>query len=355
MRERDAPVPVVRISSSVSLRSSAMLPPSAGNWVVGVYVLSARRNTRITFSHMRFHQKGTFSICALDPAAGEIGCAVQSRYFAVGSVVPWARAGVGAVATQAAGVAAYGPRVLELLDEGAAPDDALARVLAGDAQRETRQLGVVAADGRAAAHTGSECLAWAGHRVGDGYAVQGNILAGEAVVTEMERAFLETPGSLAERLVGALEAGQAAGGDSRGQQSAAIVVERVGAAQESREGIDRVCELRVEDHPQPIAELRRLLGIHLVWDALRRASRFHAPGRYSEGVAILREAAARHGDDAVLLYDLACFESLAGETEQALAHLARSLELDAGFGPAAVADSDFEAIRQDPRFTALVS
>src|SRR6266536_401688 len=153
---------------------------------------------------MTFHQKCTFSICARDPAAPEVGCAVQSRYFAVGSVVPWARAGVGAVATQAAGVAAYGPRVLALLAEGLAPDAAISRVLADDPERETRQLGVVAADGRAAAHTGSDCLAWAGHRVGDGYSVQGNILAGEAVVAEMERAFLETGGSLAERLVSAL-------------------------------------------------------------------------------------------------------------------------------------------------------
>jgi uncharacterized Ntn-hydrolase superfamily protein len=304
---------------------------------------------------MRFHQKATFSICAVDPVARELGCAVQSRYFSVGSVVPWARAGVGAVATQAAGVAAFGPRVLALLEDGAAPDDALARVLADDPERETRQLGVVAADGRAAAHTGAECLAWAGHRVGDGYAVQGNILAGEAVVTEMERAFLETSGSLAERLVGALEAGQAAGGDSRGQQSAAIVVERVGAAQQSREGVDRVCELRVEDHPEPIAELRRLLGIHLVWTAVRRASAFHAPGRYPEGVALLRDAVARHGDHAVLLYDLACYEALAGESEEALAHLARAVELDAGLRAGAVADSDFDPVRQDPRFAALVS
>ena len=304
---------------------------------------------------MRFHRKGTFSICAVDQAAQEVGCAVQSRYFAVGSVVPWAKAGVGAVATQAAGVAVYGPRSLALLEEGVAPVEALARVLADDDARESRQLGVVAADGRAAAHTGSECLAWAGHRVGDGYAVQGNILAGEAVVVEMERAFLTTSGSLAERLVASLEAGQAAGGDARGQQSSAIVVERVGAAQQSREGIDRVCELRVEDHPEPIAELRRLLGIHLVWDALRRASLFHAPGRYAEGMAVLREAAARHGDDAVLLYDLACFESLAGETEDALAHLTRSIELDAGLRPGAAADSDFDALRSDPRFAALVS
>jgi uncharacterized Ntn-hydrolase superfamily protein len=303
---------------------------------------------------MSVRRSGTFSICALDPVVQEVGCAVQSRYFAVGSVVPWARAGVGAVATQAAGVAAYGPRLLALLADGAAPGEALARVLGDDAGREMRQLGVVAADGRAAAHTGSECHGWAGHRFGDGYAVQGNILAGEAVVTEMEHAFLETGGTLAERLVASLEAGQAAGGDSRGQQSAAIVVERVGAAGESREGVDRVCELRVEDHPEPIAELRRLLGIHLVWDALRRASLFHAPGRYGDGVAVLSAALARFGDDPTLLYDLACFESLAGEGEEALRHLARALELDAGLRAGAVADSDFDAVRQDPRFAALV-
>ncbi len=305
---------------------------------------------------MRSGLKGTFSIVAADVEAGEVGCAVQSRYFAVGSVVPWAKAGVGAVATQAAGVAAYGPKVLALLEQGLEPASALDRALADDGARETRQLGVVTADGRAAAHTGAECLPWAGHRVGDGYAVQGNILAGEAVVTEMERAFLETSGaSLAERLVSALESAQAAGGDRRGQQSSAIVVERAGAAAESREGIDRICELRVDDHPEPIVELRRLLGTHLVWDALRRASLFHEPGKYSQGVELLREALGRHGEEPVLLYDLACFESLAGDTDEALAHVARSLELDPQLRPGAAADSDFEALRQDPRFQAAVS
>jgi uncharacterized Ntn-hydrolase superfamily protein len=303
---------------------------------------------------VRADLKATFSICALDPATGEVGCAVQSRYFSVGSVVPWAKAGVGAVATQAAGVAAYGPRVLGLLEEGLAPGEAIAAALADDDARETRQLGAVAADGRSASHTGSGCLAWAGHRTGKGYAVQGNILAGEAVVTEMERAFLETAGSLAERLVSALEAGQAAGGDSRGQQSAAIVVERVGAATESREGLDRVCDLRVEDHPEPIAELRRLLGIHLVWDSLRRATAFHAPGRYAEGVALLSEALGRSGEDAILLYDLACFECLAGETASALAHGRRALELDPGLRAGMALDPDFAALADDPQFQALV-
>ncbi|NUR77904.1 MAG: DUF1028 domain-containing protein, partial [Thermoleophilia bacterium] len=186
-------------------------------------------------------RKSTFSIVAADLEAGEVGCAVQSRYFSVGSVVPWVRAGVGACATQAAGVAAFGERALVELDRGATPEEALEHVLAADERRETRQLGVVTADGRAAAHTGAECLDWAGHRVGAGFAVQGNILAGAAVVDGMVRAYEETVGPLVHRLVAALEAGQAAGGDKRGQQSAAVIVERTGARSESREAIDRIC------------------------------------------------------------------------------------------------------------------
>jgi len=301
------------------------------------------------------HLKATFSIAATDAATGEIGCAVQSKYFAVGNVVPWARAGVGAVATQAAGVAAFGPRILDLLErEQLGPEAAIAAVLTGDEGRETRQLGVVAADGVSAAHTGSRCNPWAGHRTGPGYAVQGNILAGEAVVEEMERAFLANSATLAERLVAALEAGQAAGGDSRGQQSAAVVVERPGAAAEQREGIDRVCDLRVDDHTEPIAELRRLLGIHLCWDALRRASAHYAPRRYGDGITILLEAHARFPEDATILYDLACYECLDGRGEQALEHVRRALELDPGLRAAAAADGDFAALADDAVFRSLV-
>lgn len=298
--------------------------------------------------------KATFSVCAADAESGEVGVAVQSKYFAVGSVVPWARAGVGAVATQAAGVAAYGPRVLELLERDVPPAEALAGALSGDAAAGTRQLGAVRADGASAAHTGRECIAWAGHRVGPGYAVQGNILAGERVVAEMERAFLDAGGSLAERLVAALESGQAAGGDVRGQQSAALVVERLGAAAETRDGLDRVCDLRVDDHPQPIAELRRLVGIHLVWESVRLAALHHAPGRYDQGVEVLARALARHGDDQVLLYDLACYECLAGRTEDALVHVTRALELDPRLRAAVAADADFAALADDDRFRSLI-
>jgi uncharacterized Ntn-hydrolase superfamily protein len=297
----------------------------------------------------------TFSIVAADPETGEVGCAVQSRYFAVGAVVPWAKAGVGAVATQAAGVAAYGPAVLALLEAGRDPATALQEALAGDDQRETRQLGVVTADGRAAAHTGSECNDWAGHETGAGFAVQGNILAGPDVTAEMARAFRETRGTLAERLVASLEAGQAAGGDRRGQQSAAVVVERAGARDEGREGVDRVTDLRVDDHPEPIAELRRLLGIHLRWDVLRRASGRHRPGAYDDGARILAEGLERLGEDATILYDLACYEALAGRREDALAHLRRALELEPAYRELAAGDGDFAALAGDEEFTTLVA
>jgi uncharacterized Ntn-hydrolase superfamily protein len=291
-------------------------------------------------------RKSTFSIVAADLQAGEVGCAVQSKYFSVGSVVPWARAGVGAAATQAAGVAIYGARALEELDRGASPEDALERVLADDPGRETRQLGLVTADGRAAAFTGADCNDWAGHRVGAGFAAQGNILAGEAVVDEMARAFEKTVGPLAHRLVAALEAGQAAGGDKRGQQSAAVVVERVGARTESREGIDRICDLRVEDHPEPIVELRRLIGIWSNWDAMRRANRFYETADFAAAADTMR-VALEGGEAPELLYNLACYESLAGRRDDALAHLRRSLELDPSYRAMAAQDSDFDPIRAD--------
>jgi uncharacterized Ntn-hydrolase superfamily protein len=292
--------------------------------------------------------KSTFSIVAADLEAGEVGCAVQSKYFSVGSVVPWARAGVGAAATQAAGVAVYGERALEELARGTDPGAALTRVLADDPGRETRQLGLVTADGRAAAFTGADCLDWAGHRVGPGFAVQGNILAGEAVVEEMARAYEETVGPLVERLVASLEAGQAAGGDRRGQQSAAVVVERAGARSESREGIDRICDLRVEDHPQPIAELRRLVAIWTVWESQRRAHAFAARGDHAAAASALRDELAR-GEEALLLYNLACYESLAGEQGDAIAHLRRAIELDPSHRVLAAEDPDFDPVRSEVR------
>jgi uncharacterized Ntn-hydrolase superfamily protein len=289
-------------------------------------------------------RKSTFSIVAADLEAGEVGCAVQSRYFSVGSVVPWARAGVGACATQAAGVAVYGERALFELDRGATPEEALEHVLADDQARETRQLGIVSADGRAAAFTGAECLDWAGHRVGAGFAAQGNILAGEAVVDEMALAFEKTVGPLVHRLTAALEAGQAAGGDKRGQQSAALVVERTGARSDSREGIDRICDLRVEDHPEPIGELRRLVGIWTAWDAMRHANSLYEKGDPDAAADAMR-AALESGEEPMLLYNLACYESLAGRRDDAVAHLRRAVQLDESYRALAAEDRDFDPVR----------
>lgn len=219
-----------------------------------------------------FSHAGTFSIVAADPETGEVGCAVQSKYFAIGAVTPWVRAGVGAVATQAMGVVARnGERALSALAAQVDPAAALEQALAEDDDRELRQLGAVAADGRAAAFTGRDCIEWAGHLVGDGFAVQGNMLAGAEVLAAMRSAFLETSAPLPERMLAALEAGQAAGGDRRGQQAAALVVEQLGAAEQWREGIDRICDLRVDDHREPIVELRRLVTLWRERQAERQA------------------------------------------------------------------------------------
>jgi uncharacterized Ntn-hydrolase superfamily protein len=202
----------------------------------------------------------TFSIVAFDPKTNELGVAVQSKFIAVGAVVPWAKAGVGAVATQSWANTTFGPDGLKLLADGTAPDAALEKLLAADQGREHRQVAIVDAQGRAAAFTGNRCNAWAGHRQGKNYSVQGNILAGEEVVVAMAKAFEESEGELGKRLIDALEAGQKAGGDRRGRQSAALLVVRDRAGYSGFN--DRYRDIRVDDHAEPIKELRRVYELH---------------------------------------------------------------------------------------------
>jgi uncharacterized Ntn-hydrolase superfamily protein len=202
---------------------------------------------------------GTFSIVAADPATGQIGVAVQSKFPAVGAVVPAARAGVGGVATQALANLAWRDEALRLLAEGVTPDEVVKRLVAADPEAEDRQLAIVDAKGRAAAFTGKRCFDHASHVVGDGYTVQGNILVGRATLEAMARAYeaARTAGKpLAERLLSALEAGQRAGGDRRGMESAALLVVKPGGGYIGSG--DVWIDLRVDDHPRPIAELRRL-------------------------------------------------------------------------------------------------
>jgi uncharacterized Ntn-hydrolase superfamily protein len=202
----------------------------------------------------------TFSIVGRDPRTGDLGIAVQSKFLAVGAVVPWARAGVGAIATQSWANTSYGPRGLELLASGLSASATLEQLLAEDEGRETRQVGIVAVDGPPVTYTGGGCYSWAGGKVGDDYACQGNILVGEETVLAMAHTFEQSAGSLGKRLLSALAAGQTAGGDSRGQQSAALLVVRQNGGYSGFN--DRMIDLRVDDHPQPIQELQRLLQLH---------------------------------------------------------------------------------------------
>lgn len=213
--------------------------------------------------HRRERDVGTFSIAACDLEAREWGIAVQSKFLAVGAVVPWARAGAGAVATQALANTAYGPEGLELLARGLSARTALDRLLAGDPERERRQVGIVDARGGSATHTGRECHGWAGGVAGEGFAAQGNILVSEATVLAMAGAYQAATGPLARRLVAALDAAQRAGGDRRGRQSAALLVVREGGGYGGKN--DRYVDLRVEDHPDPIAELARLLDLQQLY------------------------------------------------------------------------------------------
>lgn len=203
----------------------------------------------------------TYSLCACDLAAGQWGVATQSKFLAVGSVVPWAEPHVGAIATQAYANPRYGPEGLALLREGLSAEDVVDRLTSADEERAHRQLGVVDAAGRAATHTGDDCLAWAGGRTGEGYAAQGNILVSGATVDALAETFESSAGRpLAERLLDSLDAAEAAGGDSRGRQSAAlVVVERDGGYASLS---DVLVDLRVDDHPDPLVELRRIYRMH---------------------------------------------------------------------------------------------
>src|SRR5260221_2358066 len=205
----------------------------------------------------------TFSIVARDPETGELGIAVQSKFLAVGAVVPWAKAGVGAIATQAWANTSYGPRGLELLAYGLPASEVLAQLVEEDTGRADRQVGIVGVKGEAATYTGTHCFPWAGGHVGEHYTCQGNILVGEDTVLAMARTFERTTGLLCDRLVAALAAGQAAGGDSRGQQSAALLVVREGGGYSGFN--DRFIDLRVDDHPRPIDELQRILQLHKLY------------------------------------------------------------------------------------------
>lgn len=240
----------------------------------------------------------TFSIVARDPDTGELGVAVQSKFLAVGAAVPWARAAVGAIATQAWANVTYGPEGLDLLEQGLTAPEVVERLTAADEGRDHRQVGVVDAHGTAAAYTGSKCMHWAGHRVGKGFTCQGNILVSADTVDAMASAYEASAAlpHLADRLVEALTAAQKAGGDSRGRQSAALYVVRPNGGYGGFN--DRLVDLRVDDHPEPIEDLQRLLDLHRqTWLNPTPPARFRldSPERIRLLQSLLRELGAFDG------------------------------------------------------------
>src|SRR4051812_12139517 len=268
---------------------------------------------------------GTYSIVARDPDTLELGVAVQSHWFSVGSVVPWLRPGVGAAAVQSIPVPGGGPRVLELLEEMGA-QDALRMLIAGDDERDYRQLGVVDAHGGAAVHTGPACIPFAGDASGTGYTCQANIMRTTEVWGAMAEAYEGSSGPLAERLVVALQAGEEAGGDVRGRQSAALVV-----VPPAGEAHVRLVDLRVEDHPAPLVELERLLVLHRAYELAGEADELVAQGRHGEAGTLYERAAelAPANDELLFWAGLAAFQE--GKHDEGLGRVRRAIDANDGW------------------------
>ena len=253
-------------SESVLDSASSVSPPSTGYCRnTGMFATTAPLSGT-TSSPLR--PTNTFSIVARDPVTGELGVAVQSHWFSVGSIVTWAEAGVGAIATQAFAEPSYGPNGLALMRDGAAASDAMAKLVAADPQAAVRQLGFVDAQGHAASHTGARCIQYAGSHVGDGFAVQANLMGNGKVVPAMAAAFESAKGDLAERMLAALDAAQAVGGDIRGCQSAAILV--VSGKRTATPWAEKKLDLRVEDSAAPLVELRRLVTLARAYDHMNQ-------------------------------------------------------------------------------------
>jgi uncharacterized Ntn-hydrolase superfamily protein len=273
----------------------------------------------------------TFSIVAIDPANGDLGVAVASRYFSVGSVVPWALAGVGAVATQANVNVGYGPQAIDLLRQGLTARQVLAKLLAGDTYpgKDGRQVAVVDARGNVAAYTGPKAPKWAGDRHGKTWTAQGNILVGPQVPEAMGRAFDATRGELAEKLYAALKAGDDAGGDARGHQSASMLVVRKQGGRNLNN--DRYVYVNVDDNPKPLAELRRLLDLNLAYLYEDAADRLLQKGNGKQALDAARKAAGYAPDRAGSHAMLGFVEYLAGSKDAALRELRQAQKLDPGF------------------------
>jgi len=310
----------------------------------------------------------TFSIIAFDPATNDLGVAVQSHAFTAGAAVPWAVPGVGAVATQAAANRLYGPKAMELLKQGLTPAEVVKRLTDEDPGRDTRQLAVIDTKGRSAVYTGKHVIdrnadtadfihlgGYAGHITRPNFSVQGNTLASEDVLKNMARAYEEGKGTMAERLMDALDAGQAAGGDTRGMQSAGLLVVRP-VPPGSTVVVDRIVDLRVDDAVDPFKELRRLLNINLGTPRklTDQAAALAEAGKYDEAIAKQKEALEIQPNSDTLHYSLAQRYAQAGRPLQALVALREAIRLHPNLARQAAVDPIFTRMREMAEFKRLV-
>ncbi len=313
---------------------------------------------------------GTFSIIAFDPATNELGVGVQSRAFGAGAAVPYAKPGVGAVATQASANRQYGPKAIALLEQGLPVEEVVKRITDEDSGRDTRQVAVIDAKGRSAVYTGRNVIArnsdpkdpvhyggYAGHISGPNFSVQGNTLASIEVVKAMAAAYEQGKGSMAERLMDALDAGQSKGGDTRGMQSAGILVVRPLAAG-SNSTVERVVDLRVDDHENPFKELRRLL--YMTSGVIQRrqetATKLAEQGKFAEAIAELKSALEINPRSEQLHYALAQRYAQAGDTKNALLWLGTAIgRQPLVWKPRAAEDPLFSKLRASQEFKKLVS
>jgi uncharacterized Ntn-hydrolase superfamily protein len=268
----------------------------------------------------------TFSIVARDPATGELGVAVQSHWFQVGAIVPWVEAGVGAVATQSFVDPSYGRLGLELMRAGKSAPDALKSLLAGDDGRDIRQVAMIDAHGRVAAHTGAKDIPAAGHVVGTHYSVQANMMLNDNVWPEMSRAFEDAKGDLADRMLAALDAAQRAGGDIRGRQSAALIV--VAGKPSGKPWADRIFDLRVDDSAEPLVELRRLVRLQRAYNHMNEGDAAVERNDNERALAEYRAASTLVPDNAEMVYWHAVALVNMGRVEESLPLFARVFATD---------------------------
>ena len=312
---------------------------------------------------------GTFSIIAFDPATNELGVGVQSRAFGAGAAVPYAKPGVGAVATQASANRSYGPKAIALLEQGLSPAEVVKRITDEDPGRDTRQVAVIDVKGRSAVYTGKRVIdrnsdtkdlvhlgGYAGHVTGENFSAQGNTLASAAVVEAMAAAYRAGKGSMAERLMDALDAGQSKGGDTRGMQSAGILVVRPLPAN-SENTVERIVDIRVDDSPEPFKELRRLLNMTtgVPQRLLTSAAASSKAGKHAEAVADVKKALEINPRNEQAMYALAKIYAASGNTSAAIEQLSMAIarqpkqwKFEASNDPA------FEKLRALPEFHRLI-